>query len=193
MAGVARFLSSGPGRALQQIWINWRARRDSLRARFCLEVEPGLDALYREGRSVELVLGGPPCKGWSRIGRAVGESLRLQGVHAWACQHYGDERNSFSTSTCWSWMPCAPRRSSSRTWPISSRACAPRAVRCTPPPCWRMPSPHWTYRSALRRPISNRTRSPPRCTSGPRTLHPGGDSGRPLSNGIASRFFDDVR
>ena len=93
-AAVVEFLSHSAGQQLRDIWIAWRASRDSLRASFCLSVESELDRLYLKGRQVGLILGGPPCKGWSRIGRAVIESLREQGVHAWASQDYGDERNA---------------------------------------------------------------------------------------------------
>jgi site-specific DNA-cytosine methylase len=94
MGQVWKFLSGRSGDDLKRAWLDWRTKRDSLRATFCLSVENEIDRLYEDGRHVELVLGGPPCKGWSRIGRAVIESLRDQGVHAWACHDYGDERNA---------------------------------------------------------------------------------------------------
>ena len=94
MMTVARFLLSPVGDELKNIWVGWRSQRDSLRAAFCLSLGSKLESLYNHGRRVDLVLGGPPCKGWSRIGRAVGVSLRDQGVHAWACKAYGDERNA---------------------------------------------------------------------------------------------------
>lgn len=88
------FLKSKPGVELGRRWIAWRALRDSARARFCEEIESDLRHLYSGERRVRLVLGGPPCKGFSRIGRAVIESLRDQGAHAWASVEYGDERNA---------------------------------------------------------------------------------------------------
>lgn len=94
MARLADFLRSEEGRELKRLWNWWRPRRDSLRASFCLENASALEELYQSGREVQLVLGGPPCKGWSRIGRAVIEDLRDQGVHAWACKEYGDQRNA---------------------------------------------------------------------------------------------------
>lgn len=94
MARLADFLRGSNGRGLKELWGWWKPRRDSLRASFCLEHASELEAMYRAGREVQLVLGGPPCKGWSRIGRAVIEDLRDQGVHAWACKQYGDERNA---------------------------------------------------------------------------------------------------
>ena len=94
MDRVMGFFASPAGNALRDCWVAWRARRDSVRADFCLDTEHKLEELYLEGHHVQLLLGGPPCKGWSRIGRAVIESLRDQGVHAWACKEYGDERNA---------------------------------------------------------------------------------------------------
>lgn len=91
---ILSLLSGHGGLRLRDSWITWQGKRDSLRAAFCLAAEKRLQDLYRDGRQVNLVLGGPPCKGWSRIGRAVIESLREQGVHAWACKDYGDERNA---------------------------------------------------------------------------------------------------
>ncbi len=91
---LVAFLQSEPGRELRRLWVRWRARRDSLRARCSLAAEERLRELYDGGRRVELVLGGPPCKGFSRIGRAVLERLREQGASAWTSDHYGDERNA---------------------------------------------------------------------------------------------------
>jgi site-specific DNA-cytosine methylase len=91
---LVAFLESEPGRELRQLWVRWRARRDSLRAACSLEAEARLRELYDDGRRVQLVLGGPPCKGFSRIGRAVLERLREQGASAWTSDHYGDERNA---------------------------------------------------------------------------------------------------
>ncbi len=92
--GLATLLTSSIGSRLREQWTVWRATRDTLRAKFCLSAEMRLNELYQAGRQVDLLLGGPPCKGWSRIGRAVIESLREQGVHAWASHDYGDERNA---------------------------------------------------------------------------------------------------
>lgn len=94
MATLAHFLGTTPSAKLREAWVAWRATRDTIRAAFCLQAESELDKLYAAGNRVHLVLGGPPCKGWSRIGRAVIESLRDQGVHAWASKEYGDERNA---------------------------------------------------------------------------------------------------
>ena len=94
VAGIEQLFGGALGKQIASIWTEWRALRDSVRATYCLSVEKELDELYTAERRVDLVLGGPPCKGWSRIGRAVIGSLREQGVHAWASHDFGDERNA---------------------------------------------------------------------------------------------------
>jgi len=94
VADVANFLLSDQGSALGQLWVSWRAARDTIRATFCVSHGNEIDALYSGERRVQVVLGGPPCKGFSRIGRPVIQSLRDQGVHAWSHREYGDERNA---------------------------------------------------------------------------------------------------
>jgi DNA-cytosine methyltransferase len=86
-------LMSDTGQRIKNCWIKWRSLRDSIRASFCLEHLSSIDTLYASHR-VHVVLGGPPCKGFSRIGRPVIDSLRDQGVHAWSHHEFGDERNS---------------------------------------------------------------------------------------------------
>ncbi len=94
LRSLVAFLQGKAGKALRRIWARWQAQRISLRATFCSEVHPSLLGLYNEERRVHLVLGGPPCKGFSRVGRAKIESLRNQGAHAWTSKEYGDERNA---------------------------------------------------------------------------------------------------
>jgi DNA-cytosine methyltransferase len=91
---VVDFLKGDQGARLRSIWVAWKAKRDTLRADFCLTVGDRLNALYLDGRRVGLILGGPPCKGFSRIARPVLASLREQGASAWSCKEYGDERNA---------------------------------------------------------------------------------------------------
>lgn len=88
------FLETACGIEVSDAWLAWRAARDSARARFVTGIAASVGGLYTEPRRVRLLLGGPPCKGFSRIGRAVIVSLRDQGVHAWASNDYGDERNA---------------------------------------------------------------------------------------------------
>src|SRR6202165_3799593 len=91
---LVRFLRSEGGVLLRATWLEWRSQRDYVRARFCTDVQRQLEDLYVSGRRVQLLLGGPPCKGFSRIGRAVVENLREQGIHSWVSKEYGDERNA---------------------------------------------------------------------------------------------------
>ena len=94
LASLSQFLSSSTGNRLKTKWIAWRSMRDTIRARFCLRHEGRINELYSSERRVHVVLGGPPCKGFSRIGRPVIEDLRNQGVHAWSHKDFGDERNA---------------------------------------------------------------------------------------------------
>jgi site-specific DNA-cytosine methylase len=91
---LLRFLMGPSGSALKECWLQWSSRRDSTKAEFCLKVENSLQRLYEDGRDVRLVIGGPPCKGFSRIARPVMHSLREQGASAWTSHEYGDERNA---------------------------------------------------------------------------------------------------
>ncbi len=95
MASLAGFLGETTWSSeVREAWIHWYASRLSLREEFCLSNYNRFRALYTDDRRVQLVLGGPPCKGFSRIGRAVIRELRAQGAHAWASDQFGDERNA---------------------------------------------------------------------------------------------------
>jgi len=92
---LVQLLESSAGEQLHDIWLHWRSRRDTVRERLCefISVQNGVKSLYENGRRVGVLLGGPPCKGISRIGRAKIASLRDQGVHGWINREYGDDRN----------------------------------------------------------------------------------------------------
>ena len=92
--GLARFLEGPNGRDLRSLWTNWRAKRIGVREDYCQRVSKPLRALYNESRRVHIMLGGPPCTGFSRIGRAVIRELRAQGAHAWPSDRFGDQRNA---------------------------------------------------------------------------------------------------
>lgn len=91
---LLRFLAGPSGQALRDIWTEWRGRRDAAKAEFCLSIDAELRELYDDDREVCLLIGGPPCKGFSRIARPVMQSLREQGASAWTSLDYGDERNA---------------------------------------------------------------------------------------------------
>jgi DNA-cytosine methyltransferase len=94
LKALIRFLESDVARQLCDLLILWQSERATIRADFCLSREDAINALYTARRRVHVVLGGPPCKGFSRIGRPVIAALRDQGVHAWSHYEYGDERNA---------------------------------------------------------------------------------------------------
>lgn len=90
---TVKFLESDTGRKFRNLWVDWTTSRESARASFCLRHLDSIASIYQKNR-VHLILGGPPCKGFSRIGRPVIASLRDQGVHAWSHREFGDERNA---------------------------------------------------------------------------------------------------
>jgi site-specific DNA-cytosine methylase len=87
------FLDAVP--RLREIWLDWRARRDSLR--FLVfgdrQVASHISAAYTGDRHAAVVLGGPPCQGFSRIGRGKIRSLRDDRVHVHYDAEAGDLRN----------------------------------------------------------------------------------------------------
>lgn len=89
------FLQTPPMQRVRDLWLDWREKRDSLR--FYLfarnEVEDALRVLYQDAGQVSVVLGGPPCQGFSRIGRGKIRSLREDQVHAHYDAEAGDIRN----------------------------------------------------------------------------------------------------
>lgn len=91
--GLVKFLESRSGKRLRSLWLQWRSRRDSIRASFTNNAAPSLAELY-ESRRVGLLLGGPPCKGFSRAGRPVAVSLTEQGTYSWSSNEFLDERNA---------------------------------------------------------------------------------------------------
>ncbi len=94
--GVAlQLLDGDPYQPVRHAWLHWRTKRDAVR-RTLFEDESVLEqlrAIYRNGRSVHVLLGGPPCQGFSRIGRGKIRSLREQSVHVQSDAKAGDHRN----------------------------------------------------------------------------------------------------
>lgn len=88
------FLATQVMRDVREAWTGWRARRQALRsALFCDEAfAAGLRRLY-EHAPVSVLVGGPPCQGFSRIGRGKIRSLSDARIHAHADSEAGDSRN----------------------------------------------------------------------------------------------------
>jgi site-specific DNA-cytosine methylase len=80
---------------IRTAWIAWRTARDATR-RAMFENEDifnQLRRIYTNDREVHVLLGGPPCQGFSRIGRGKIRSLREQSVHVQSDARAGDKRN----------------------------------------------------------------------------------------------------
>lgn len=80
---------------VRDAWCRWQAARTALRASTFGDLRLGeaLRHLYRETYPVSVLLGGPPCQGFSRIGRGKIRSLREADVHAHHDDLAGDSRN----------------------------------------------------------------------------------------------------
>ncbi len=89
------FLKTEPMKQVKAAWLAWRAARDALRLVTFSDpgVEAGLRELYSADRRVDVLLGGPPCQGFSRIGRGKIRSLREHHVHVETDPEAGDVRN----------------------------------------------------------------------------------------------------
>ncbi len=90
-----QFLESPAMQRIRKLWIEWRAERESLRRAFFDDagVQAKLRGSYEAGRQVSVLLGGPPCQGFSRIGRGKIRSLREQSVHVHEDEDSVDSRN----------------------------------------------------------------------------------------------------
>ncbi|RJF74619.1 DNA cytosine methyltransferase [Deinococcus cavernae] len=95
IASFIKFMQHGFAKEIREAWLTWRIARDSLRIHtFGNEaVWQELQQLYTGDRRVAVVVGGPPCQGFSRIGRGKIRSLREQSVHVQYDAQAGDRRN----------------------------------------------------------------------------------------------------
>lgn len=96
LASFGAFLDLPIMHDVREAWIAWKARRLEARdALFCGDKAfvQGLRRVYSERAQVSVLVGGPPCQGFSRIGRGKIRSLREARVHAHAHEEAGDARN----------------------------------------------------------------------------------------------------
>ncbi|AYF90133.1 DNA cytosine methyltransferase [Pseudomonas sp. DY-1] len=89
------FLDTAAMRAIKALWIEWRSTREAIRRSFFEDpiIQTRLRAVYENGRQVAVILGGPPCQGFSRIGRGKIRSLQEQSVHVHEDEESVDSRN----------------------------------------------------------------------------------------------------
>lgn len=89
------FASSPSMAEIRREWADWRATRDAIRTQVFDDkrVKQRVEKLYQAGRRVSVLLGGPPCQGFSRIGRGKIRSLREQRVHVHEDEDSVDSRN----------------------------------------------------------------------------------------------------
>jgi DNA-cytosine methyltransferase len=89
------FLQTPAMKGVRSLWVRWRSERQALRIlAFGAQTDRAIRTLYDEDdRRVAVLLGGPPCQGFSRIGRGKLRSLSDQQVHVQADAEAGDSRN----------------------------------------------------------------------------------------------------
>lgn len=95
MTAFVAFLDTPAMAAVREAWARWRAERLTLRAGLFEDARfsEALRRLYAERCPVSVLVGGPPCQGFSRIGRGKIRSLREAQVHVHGCAEAGDARN----------------------------------------------------------------------------------------------------
>ncbi|MFD6319825.1 DNA cytosine methyltransferase [Methylorubrum thiocyanatum] len=89
------FLAQPVMAQVRDAWIEWRARRLQARGSlFCdQDFTSALQTLYERRAQVSVLVGGPPCQGFSRIGRGKIRSLQEARIHAQSDPQTGDTRN----------------------------------------------------------------------------------------------------
>ena len=95
---VAAFVGFLGGKAMAEVreaWVRWRSRRLACRSRLFGDpiYQARIQELYEARCRVSVLVGGPPCQGFSRIGRGKIRSLRDDLVHVQGSVEAGDARN----------------------------------------------------------------------------------------------------
>jgi site-specific DNA-cytosine methylase len=95
IAAFVAFVRSAAFAGVRDAWCRWRATRLAWRVAIFTNEEFAreLRKLYEETYPVAVLLGGPPCQGFSRIGRGKIRSLREASVHVHGDDEAGDSRN----------------------------------------------------------------------------------------------------
>ena len=95
VASFVSFLDQPAMVQVREVWIRWRAERLALRIALFEDEAYGaaLQKLYSEKCPVSVLVGGPPCQGFSRIGRGKIRSLKDAKVHVHGHAEAGDARN----------------------------------------------------------------------------------------------------
>lgn len=90
-----QFLATRAMEAVRDAWVTWRGARLALRETLFGDEEfsAGLRAVYADRAPVAVLVGGPPCQGFSRIGRGKIRSLAEAAVHTHVDAEAGDARN----------------------------------------------------------------------------------------------------
>ena len=95
VTAFVEFLASSAIEAVKEIWVQWRSQRLMLRTKIFEDPEfyAELRRLYAASCPVSVLVGGPPCQGFSRIGRGKIRSLRDARVQVHNDAEAGDARN----------------------------------------------------------------------------------------------------
>lgn len=90
-----QFLDSEAMHSVRDAWVVWRGARLALRESLFGDEDFGanLRTLYNNRAPVSVLVGGPPCQGFSRIGRGKIRSLAEAAVHTQVSAEAGDARN----------------------------------------------------------------------------------------------------
>ncbi|MEW5848025.1 MAG: DNA cytosine methyltransferase [Myxococcota bacterium] len=89
------FAGSPQFEQVMEIWLHWASRRDGIRQAMFENpyTRARIDEVYSGELRVGVLVGGPPCQGFSRIGRGKIGSLKKYAVHAHHDARAGDVRN----------------------------------------------------------------------------------------------------